>query len=255
MMQNIEIAGGRVEYQFIKGARDGPVLVFLHEGLGSVAQWRDFPAQLAAASGLPALIYSRIGYGGSSPCALPRPIGYMHDEAEHGLPDLLRALRIDDYILIGHSDGASIALIHAGSTRLGLRGLAVMAPHSFAEDISIRSIAAADIAYRTGDLRERLLKYHGTNVDCAFHGWCDSWLNPDFRHWNIESYLDAIDKPLLAIQGESDEYGTLAQIDCIIARVQGAQSLILPACGHSPQRDKPAETLAALRDFVVAIAG
>ena len=253
-MQSVTLPGGAVEYQFIPGARDKPALVFLHEGLGCVAQWRDFPAQVAAATGLPALVYSRIGYGGSSPCALPRPISYMHDEAEQGLPDLLRALGIDDYILIGHSDGASIALIHAGSSRPGLRGLAVMAPHSFAEDISIRSIAAANVAYRTGDLRTRLMKYHGTNVDCAFHGWCDSWLNPDFRHWTIENYLDGIDKPLLAIQGEADEYGTLAQIDCIMARVQGAQKLILPACGHSPQRDKPAETLAALCDFVVALA-
>lgn len=252
-MQSVTLPGGDVEYQFIPGARDKPVLVFLHEGLGCVAQWRDFPAQVAQACGLPALVYSRIGYGGSSPCALPRPITYMHDEAEHGLPDLLRALNIDDYILIGHSDGASIALIHAGSSRPGLRGLAVMAPHSFAEDISIRSIAAANIAYRKGDLRTRLMKYHGTNVDCAFHGWCDSWLNPDFRQWNIEHYLDAIDKPLLAIQGEADEYGTLAQIDCIMARVQGAQKLILPECGHSPQRDKPAETLAALQAFVAGL--
>ncbi|MFN3398696.1 MAG: alpha/beta fold hydrolase, partial [Ferrovibrio sp.] len=187
-MQVVDTPVGRIEYRWAGSAlRDIalPVLVFLHEGLGCVALWKDFPDQLAQATGLPALVYSRIGYGGSSACALPRPITYMHDEGETGLPDLLTALGIQSHILIGHSDGASIALIYAGKDRDGLKGVAVMAPHVFCEDISVRSIRAADKAYAEGDLKARLAKYHGDNVDCAFRGWCDSWLNPDFHHWNI----------------------------------------------------------------------
>lgn len=253
-LQHIETPAGRIEYRWAGGSalRDTslPVLVFLHEGLGCVALWKDFPDQVAQATGLPALVYSRIGYGGSSPCALPRPITYMHDEGEAGLPDLLTTLGIQSHILIGHSDGASIALIYAGAKqREDLLGIAVLAPHVFCEDVSVRSIRAADRAYAEGDLKARLVKYHGDNIDCAFRGWCDSWLNPDFRHWNIEAYVDRITVPVLAIQGEDDEYGTVAQVESIKERA-GAELLLIPGCGHSPQRDQPAATLKALAGFI-----
>lgn len=250
-MQFVDTPAGRIEYRWAGATlRDTsrPVLVFLHEGLGCVALWKDFPDQVAQATGLPALVYSRIGYGGSSPCALPRPITYMHDEAESGLPGLLAALGIQSHILIGHSDGASIALIYAGSPRDGLLGVAAMAPHVFCEDISVRSIQAAGRAYAEGDLKARLAKYHGENVDCAFRGWCDSWLNPEFQHWNIEACVNRITVPVLVIQGEDDEYGTAAQVESIRERA-GAETLLIPACGHSPQRDQPAATLRALAGF------
>lgn len=257
-LQFVQIPAGRIEYRWIgqkqSALRDVamPVLVFLHEGLGSAGLWKDFPDRVAAATGLPALVYSRIGYGGSDACALPRPITYMHTEAETVLPDLLQALGIGRHILVGHSDGASIALIYAGAKpREDLLGLAVLAPHVFCEDVSVKSIRAAGRAYAEGDLRSRLEKYHGANVDCAFRGWCDAWLNPEFLHWNIEAYVDRIAVPVLAIQGEDDEYGTKAQIDSISRRMgDGIETLMLPACGHSPQRDQPDATLQALARFI-----
>jgi len=256
MTEYAEIPGGRIEYRWV-GPRQGdlPVLVFLHEGLGCVAMWRDFPDTVAAATGLPTLVYSRIGYGASSACALPRPITYMHDDALIHLPHLLTALGVERYILVGHSDGASIALIHAGSNSpAGLLGLAVMAPHSYGEAVSFGSIQAAHQAYEQGDLRARLAKYHGDNVDCAFRGWCDSWLNPDFARWNIEAEVARITLPLLAIQGEGDEYGTLRQIDTIKALAKGrVETLVLPDCGHSPHKDQPDAVRAALVDFTAAL--
>jgi pimeloyl-ACP methyl ester carboxylesterase len=259
-MQFVDTPAGRIEYRLV-GHRGSalhdaalPVLVFLHEGLGCVALWRDFPDQLAQATGLPALIYSRIGYGGSSPCTLPRPLTYMHEEGEQALPALLAALGIQKHILIGHSDGASISLIYAGAARHdGLLGLAVLAPHSFCEDVSVTSIRAASKAYVEGDLRTRLEKYHGQNVDCAFRGWCDAWLDPAFMRWNIEDYADRITVPVLMIQGEDDEYGTTAQVESIARRVRGAETLVLPACGHSPQRDQPATTLKAIAGFITRL--
>lgn len=248
----VELSRGRVEYRWIGPRGSGlPVLVFLHEGLGCVALWKDFPDRVAEATGLPALVYSRIGYGGSSPCALPRPLTYMHEEGEQGLPELLAALGIRRHILVGHSDGASISLIYAGAAQhQDLLGIAVMAPHSFCEEVSVASIRAANDAFTHGDLRVRLAKYHGANVDCAFHGWCDGWLDPDFMRWNIEGYVDHIKVPVLVIQGEDDEYGTAAQVESIARRVAGAETLMLPACGHSPQRDQPEATLDAIAGFI-----
>jgi len=253
-MQSVALPGGRVEYRWA-GARlrDAalPVIVMLHEGLGCVALWKDFPDRVAAATGLPVLVYSRVGYGGSDPCALPRPLTYMHEEGERELPALLAALGIGRHILLGHSDGASIALVYAGSAaRDGLLGVAVLAPHSFCETVSVTSIAAADRAYAAGDLRARLEKYHRANVDCAFRGWCDAWLDPAFLHWNIEGYVNRVDAPVLVIQGEGDEYGTAAQIDSIARRVKGpVQTLLLSDCGHSPHRDQPEATLQVVADF------
>ncbi|MCW5731309.1 MAG: alpha/beta hydrolase [Alphaproteobacteria bacterium] len=259
MTGRLRLSGGEIELAWHGERRPGArVLVFLHEGLGSAGLWRDFPARVAVASGLPALVYSRFGYGASDPCALPRPLGYMHDEGLQVLPELLERLEIDAYVLVGHSDGASIAIIHAGGApRPGLAGAVLMAPHVFNEDISVRSITAAKAAYEGGDLRSRLERWHGANVDCAFYGWNGAWLDPGFRDWNIEAYLPAIDVPLLVIQGRDDEYGTLAQVEAIRAGATraGTERLILDHCGHSPHRDRPEETLASIAHFLGRISG
>jgi len=238
-----------IESRRIHGSN--PTLVFLHEGLGSAAQWRDFPDKLAQSTGCGAFIYSRRGYGGSDPVALPRPVSYMHDEAAF-LAQLLEMEGISDPVPVGHSDGASIALIHAFSQRSPLpRRAVVMAPHVFVEEISVRSIAAARTAWETTDLRERLKRWHGENVDCAFLGWNGAWLDPAFRDWSIESGLPGIRCPLLVIQGEDDEYGTLEQVWRIEEGSGGpVQTLVLPACGHAPQRDQPERTLEAIAAFV-----
>ncbi|MEO8738749.1 MAG: alpha/beta hydrolase [Casimicrobiaceae bacterium] len=246
----IVIDGVELEYVRVRQERTAPVLVFLHEGLGSVAMWRDFPQRLAASCGCPALIYSREGYGRSAPLAAPRRTDYMHEEALVRLPALLDRLGIAAPILIGHSDGASIALIHAGAHLRPVRACVALAPHVFVEDVSIAGIAAARDAYANGTLRERLARYH-RDVDSAFRGWNEVWLSPDFRDWNIESYIAAIDCPLLLIQGRDDEYGTLAQLD-VIERVTVADvsRRVLDDCGRSPQRDQPEATLNAMAGFI-----
>jgi pimeloyl-ACP methyl ester carboxylesterase len=249
-------AGGReLEYRWAgSGPAAAPCLVFLHEGLGSVSLWRDFPDRLASATGLRALVFSRSGYGRSEPATLPRPVRYMHEEALTVLPELLAQLEIGRHLLVGHSDGASIALIHAGGTAAqNLAGLALLAPHVFNEELCVASIRAARSAYETGDLRDRLKRHHA-DVDNAFWGWNRIWLDPEFRHWNIEEYLAAIRAPVLAIQGHDDEYGTVAQIEAIEAQVPGARTLLLENCRHSPHRDQPERTLAALVDFIREVA-
>ena len=247
-------AGGhRLEYERIDGDAGAPTLVFLHEGLGSVAMWRDFPAKLAAASGCPAVVYSRYGYGRSEPLRAAHGVDYMHREALEALPDLRAALALDDVILVGHSDGASIALIHAGSGRWPVRAVIVEAPHVFVEDASIASIRAARTAYDTTGLRQRLARFHG-DVDSAFRGWNDIWLHPEFRAWNIESYLSGIRCPVLVIQGADDEYGTLAQIDAIERGVAGpVERLVLADCKHSPHREQEQATLAAMARFIARV--
>lgn len=255
---SVIVDGHRLECDRIgapAGAGATPTLVFLHEGLGCVAMWRDFPARLAALTGCGAFVYSRLGYGRSDACPLPRPVRYMHDEGLDVLPRLLEVAGIDDAILIGHSDGASIALVYAGGTPArGLRGLVIEAPHVFCEQISVDSIAAAAVAYREGDLRERLRRYHGENVDCAFWGWNQPWLDNDFRNWNLEAYLPAVGVPTLAIQGLDDEYGTLAQVEAIESRLGArVEVLELGGCGHSPHRDQPERVLAAMAAFVASL--
>lgn len=245
------VGGGGIEYLWW-GPQPGaaPTLVFLHEGLGSAGLWRDFPETLAAATGCGALAYSRLGYGGSDPCPLPRPLTFMHEEALQGLPAVLDALGVRDCVLVGHSDGGSIALIHAGGAPVArLRGVVTEAAHVFCEPLSVRSIQAARERFLHGDLRVRLEKHHGANTDCAFWGWNDAWLHPEFVHWNIEEYLPAIRVPVLAIQGANDAYGTPAQLEAI-ARGTGARTLMLPGCAHAPHRDQPQRTLEAMRDFV-----
>lgn len=243
----------RIEYMRIEGSAAAPTLAFLHEGLGSLSMWRDFPQRVAAATLCPALVYSRAGYGKSSPLAAARAPDYMHAEALMVLPALLDALAIERPLLIGHSDGASIALIHAGAARRPVRGVIALAPHVFVEALSIASITRAREHYAVGDLRTRLARHH-QDVDSAFRGWNDIWLSPRFRDWNIEDVLASIECPVLLIQGRDDEYGTLAQLDAIEARVRGTvERVVLDECGHSPQRDQPDATLSAISRFVTAL--
>jgi pimeloyl-ACP methyl ester carboxylesterase len=237
----------RLEYVRIPGR--GPAIVLLHEGLGSVSLWRDFPQRVAEATGHEVVAYSRQGYGRSSPLAAPRSVRFMHDEALVVLPEVLDALEIRRPILLGHSDGGSIAIIHAGGSGRDVSGLILMAPHVMVEDISIASIAAARVAYAQGDFRARLGRHHD-DVDGAFRGWNDVWLSPEFRGWSIEEYLRRIECPVLAIQGEDDEYGTMEQVDRIGRAIPHARLLKLARCGHSAHRDGAEEVLEAIRGFV-----
>jgi pimeloyl-ACP methyl ester carboxylesterase len=249
-LPTISVNGVRLEYRRVAGDPGRATMVLLHEGLGCVALWRDFPERLAAATGNPVFAYSRAGYGGSAPISLPRPLDYMSREATDMLPDVIRAAGITRYILLGHSDGASIALVHAGNAPRALEAIIVMAPHVFTEACSVASIRTVDEAFRHDDLRRRLAKYHGTNVDNAFRGWCDSWLAPDFLAWSIEASLAGITVPLLQIQGRDDEYGTIEQLRAIERGAAGpVKTLMLDACGHAPQFDRAPETLAAVADF------
>jgi pimeloyl-ACP methyl ester carboxylesterase len=246
----------RIEYQWIgSGDRRAPLLVFLHEGLGSVAMWRDFPARLCEALGACGLVYSRPGYGRSSPHPPGEPLApdFMHRQADEVLPALLKALAIDpareELWLFGHSDGGSIALLYAAHHPGRLSGAIVLAPHILVEDVSVSSIAKAREAYGGTDLRERLARYHD-DVDGAFRGWNDVWLDPAFRDWAIEDEIAAIRCPVLAVQGLDDEYGTLEQVRGIARRVPGTELLELPDCGHSPHRDQPQRLLKAAAAFV-----
>jgi pimeloyl-ACP methyl ester carboxylesterase len=249
-----DIAGRRIEYERIDvGGYDRPTLVMLHEGLGSIAMWRDFPQRLAHATVSRVVVYSRYGYGNSAPFQEPRNVRYMHDEALVALPELLDKLAIVRPILVGHSDGASIALIHAGGADRPVAGVVAMAPHVVVEDISIASIAAARDAYAATDLRARLARYHA-DVDGAFRGWNDIWLHADFRAWSIEEYLPRIECPVLAIQGEEDEYGTMRQLTKIGAAVRDVDLVKLEDCRHSPHRDQPDAVLDAISRFVDRIA-
>lgn len=248
-MAFVDVAGHRLEVEQIDVAPTRPTLVFLHEGLGSVAMWRDFPGRAAHAAGCNAVVYSRYGYGLSDPLRGDRGVRYMHDEALIALPELLDRLGVHRPILVGHSDGGSIALIHAGGAGRPVAGLVLMAPHVFVEDISVASIAAAKQAYETTDLRAKLARYHA-DADSAFWGWNRIWLHPEFRQWNIEEYLPAIDCPVLAIQGEDDEYGTMEQLDRIGRGAGDVELLALADCRHSPHKDQPAAVIDAITRFV-----
>jgi pimeloyl-ACP methyl ester carboxylesterase len=229
-------------------------IVMLHEGLGCIALWRDFPAKLAAATGHGVFAYSRAGYGGSDPVDLPRPLDYMGREAQFSLPAVLQAIRFERGILLGHSDGASIAAIYAGEhADERIKGLILMAPHVFTEEMGLAAIAEARHAYETGDLRGRLAKYH-THVDSAFCGWNGAWLDPGFEAWNIEEAVGRWRTPALLIQGVEDQYGTLKQIRAVEARSPApVTSLILEACRHSPQIDQPQATLDAIVGFCAKV--
>lgn len=251
----VTLSGGRIETRLIRPAKSPDVdtlVVLLHEGLGSVSMWKDFPDHLAEKVGLPVLAYSRFGYGNSDACALPRPVSYMHDEASGPLVELLAESEAENIILIGHSDGASIAAIHAGGfADARLRALVLMAPHFYNEDLATTAIQRAKIAYDQGDLRARLQKYHGDNVDIAFRGWNDAWLNPAFHHWDIREFLPTVAVPALLIQGVEDEYGSREQLQTMQDKSGAAvRSVMLEACRHSPHRDQPEKTLNAIRQFL-----
>jgi pimeloyl-ACP methyl ester carboxylesterase len=236
----MRIADVELESVWAGPPRDGGAeLVLLHEGLGSITQWRDVPQQL----GRPALVYARQGYGRSTPAPVPRPLTYMHDEAAR-LPAILAAERVSRPILIGHSDGASIAIIATGSGAVSPRALVLIAPHVFVEDVSIESIAKARDAY--AELRPKLARHHA-DVDGAFWGWNRAWLDPGFRAWNIEEFLPAIHVPVLVVQGDGDEYGTLAHVDAIQRAIPQADSLIVAGAGHSPFRDASVVSEIAVR--------
>jgi pimeloyl-ACP methyl ester carboxylesterase len=251
--------GGRtlsIEYVWVQPARaspEAPVVVFLHEGLGSVALWRDYPQRLCDAGGYRGLVFSRPGYGRSTPRPPGErwPVTFMHDQAEL-LPMLLARLGIAAAStkpwLFGHSDGGSIALIHAAMRPDDVAGIIAVAPHIIVEDLSLRSIAKARDDYLATDLRERLSRYHD-DVDSAFWGWNDVWLSPEFRTWSIEPLLSRLRCPILAVQGADDEYGTLAQVEGI-RRSAAADVLVLPACGHSPHRDAPDALTKAVVQFI-----
>jgi pimeloyl-ACP methyl ester carboxylesterase len=245
-----------IEYAWLNHDRgDAPLVVFLHEGLGSVSAWRDFPARLCRAGGFRGLVYSRPGYGRST----PRPLHerwtptFMHEQARELLPALLRELGVraeaDPPWLLGHSDGGSIALIYAATFPRRVRGLVVLAPHIFVEDVSIVSIEGARAAYSTTDLRERLARYHA-DPDSAFWGWNRVWLDLEFRQWNIESLLPDIRCPVLAVQGRNDEYGTLAQLDGIARAAPQTKRLVLDNCGHAVHRQEPERLTSAVIEFV-----
>ena len=241
----------RIEHRWLRRSDHlRPLIVFLHEGLGSVAMWRDFPARLCDALGCRGLVYSRPGYGRSTPRAAEEAWGldFMHRQAHEVLPALLHALGVTaPPWLFGHSDGGSIALLYAA--RHATAGAVVLAPHIRVEDLSVASIAQARQAYRDTDLRQRLTKYHD-DPDSAFWGWADIWLHPPFRHWSIEDEIGTIRCPLLAVQGLDDEYGTLEQIRGIQRLYPPTQLLELPACGHSPHRDQPAALIEAVTTFL-----
>ncbi|HTQ72993.1 MAG TPA: alpha/beta hydrolase [Burkholderiales bacterium] len=248
----VVVRGHKLEVQHIPGS--ARTLVFLHEGLGSVAMWRDFPGDTARATGCAAVVYSRYGYGQSEVLREPRRVDYMHVEALEVLPELLRVLEVQDPVLVGHSDGGSIALIHA-SVHPGVKGLVLMAPHVFVEDISVKSIAEAKTTFETTDLAQKLGRYHADAAK-TFRGWNDIWLHPDFRSWNIEDVLPRIHCPMLAIQGFDDEYGTMAQLDAIAKQTGGPVELLrLAACRHSPHRDQPRVVIEAMSRFVDRLDG
>lgn len=254
----LALDGMALEYRWIAPPRPGaPTLVFLHEGLGCVALWKDFPDRVATATGCGAFVYSRAGYGRSSPVSLPRPLHYMHDEALAVLPQVLAAVKLGPVILVGHSDGASIALIHAGGgVARDVLGVAVLAPHVMNEEICVASIRQAKQAYEAGDLRPRLARLHGDNVDCAFWGWNGAWLDPDFMAWNITKYLPDITVPLLVIQGHDDEYGSAVQYHAIATGCPGSVDVVvLNDCRHSPHRDQPEATLDCLVRFIAELKG
>lgn len=250
---HIRVQGRRLEVQRIRALDSrAPELVFLHEGLGSVAHWKDFPRRVAAATSCPVTVYSRYGSGNSDVLTEPRPTTYMHDEALDALPELLAQLKIEQPVLIGHSDGASIALIHAGGHDR-VRGLVLLAPHVFVEELSVASIAQAKAKFETTDLGEKLSLYH-RDAGRTFWGWNDIWLHPDFRGWNIEEYLPRITCPVLVIQGRDDQYGTMAQVEAIVKQSGGpVEVLALADCHHSPQRDQPEAVLEAIGSFVKAV--
>jgi len=253
-MPSVRAGGHRLEYAWFGQAdSDASPVVMLHEGLGSLSLWKDFPLRLADATRRRVIAYSRYGYGASAPLTEPRGVDFMHIEALETLPELLDLLQVREPVLFGHSDGASIALIHAARSRRPVSAVIALAPHVFVEGYGLENIAAAKVEFLDGDLRERLARRH-KDVDSAFWGWNDIWLDPLFTTWNIEALLPEIRCRVLAIQGLDDEYGTLEQVDRIAQGLgQGRLTRVeLANCGHSPHRDQPDAVLAEAAAFLRA---
>jgi pimeloyl-ACP methyl ester carboxylesterase len=247
----LTIGTSDLEYRMIgPSPADAPTIVMLHEGLGSAGLWGDFPEKLQAATGAGVFAYSRAGYGASTPAKLPRPIDYMHIEAREVLPKLLDAIGFRRGLLLGHSDGASIAAIYAGSHQdHRVEGIALIAPHFIVEDISVASIAEIKTAYETTSLREKLARWH-KDVDNAFYGWNGAWLSPDFRDWDISEFLAYVRVPIAIVQGVDDAYGTMRQIE--IAREEcycPVDVSVIAGAGHQPHREAPGPTLEAIAEF------
>ena len=250
--RDVVVDGKRLETIRYDGDPTRSAIVMLHEGLGSISLWRDLPQRLCERTGRTVVAYSRYGYGRSDVLREKREPDYMHHEADVVLPALLARLEIERPILFGHSDGASIALIFAGAHPGAVRALVLEAPHVFVEEISVRSIADAKIAYATSDLPAKVARHHA-DADATFAGWNDIWLDARFRDWNIESYAERVRVPVLLIQGEADEYGTTAQLDAIAARTADTRTLMVPGAGHSPHRDAPDLVVEQVAAFIDAL--
>lgn len=247
----LDLGDQQLEYRHLGPSPDrAPTFVLLHEGLGCVGLWLDFPERLAQATGAGVFVYSRAGYGASTPVTLPRPLTYMHHEALQVLPRLLDAIGFERGVLLGHSDGGSIAAIHAGGVRdPRVKGISLIAPHFFTEDAGLTSIAKAGEMYRDGDLRPKLARWH-TDVDNAFLGWNGAWLDPGFRAWNLTEYLPGIACPVQVMQGDADIYGTYAQVQVVKDMVPGSVDVVrIPGIGHSPHREAPDVACTAAADF------
>ncbi|MDD2920726.1 MAG: alpha/beta hydrolase [Anaerolineales bacterium] len=242
----------QIYYELIDGDANKPRLVFLHEGLGCAAMWKDFPRRLCEATGLRGLVYDRIGYGKSSALVSARTIHYMHEYALTELPQVIAQVIPDsDYFLVGHSDGGSIALIHAAEKPARLRGIITEAAHVFVEQETIAGIQVAAESYQAGKLRG-LSKYHGEKTDVIFKAWSETWLTDWFGHWNIEYLLPSIECPVLAMQGMDDQYGTVAQVEAIASKALNAQKALIENCGHSPHQERADVVLQLMKDFLAS---
>ena len=250
----LELDEGKVEFKWIRRNPDNPTIIFLHEGLGCLETWKLFPEQVADKTQCNVFVYSRYGYGASGDCSLPRSVNYMHEEARI-LGRIIHKTGMGEIILVGHSDGASIAAIYAGDNpHAGLLGLVQIAPHYFVEDITIQSISNIRSVFRESYLRMQLQKYHGDRVDDVFWGWNDIWLNPEFFSWNISEFLEKISVPVQTIQCDDDEYGSMAQIEMARARIStNVDVCIYPACGHHPFKVCEERALADIGDFVSGV--
>jgi pimeloyl-ACP methyl ester carboxylesterase len=256
---DVQVAGNRLRVRLLApGPRhraDSPThLVFLHEGLGSIAQWRDFPEALVRATGLPAMLYDRLGHGESAPFGAPRPPHYLEEEARDTLPRLLEACGIPQPLLLGHSDGATLALLFAAEFPRTPRAVIAEAAHVFLEELTLAGIRHAAEAFREGRLRKGLLPFHGSKVDALFRAWSETWLAPSHRDWDITPCLSAIQAPVLMIQGEEDPYGSTAQIQAVLSRVSGpSEGWLLPGCGHAPHHQAREAVLARVAHFIRAL--
>jgi len=252
LKQVLELRSGGIEIKWNKKGQKGyPTLIFLHEGLGCVDMWRDFPLHVSAETGCPCFIYSRLGYGRSERSEKPWKVDFMHRQADIILPEIIQKTGITSHVIIGHSDGGSIGTIYAGTPGIsGLMGLVTLAAHMFCEELTKESIRLAREHYIQGNLKQRLSKYHGVNTDHAFWGWNDIWLHPDFVSWNIEEYLRRITVPMMAIQGADDFYGTVRQIDAIKDKVMHAETHLIANCGHAPHSEQPEIVVDLIARFI-----